>query len=112
MYLFSNRLLVNHFCFFVLVFLINIKRSEAQNTIQFDHITTEDGLSQSDINSIYQDDEKFMWFATHEGLNKYDGYNFEIFTPDTRTPNTISSNLIYALTGDEYGGLMDRIWNF
>ncbi|AXT50259.1 hybrid sensor histidine kinase/response regulator [Aquimarina sp. BL5] len=105
MYLFSNRLLVNHFCFFVLVFLINIKRSEAQNTIQFDHITTEDGLSQSDINSIYQDDEKFMWFATHEGLNKYDGYNFEIFTPDTRTPNSISSNLIYALTGDEYGNL-------
>jgi len=77
----------------------------AQNSIYFEHVTTEDGLSQSDVNSIYQDTNGFMWFATHEGLNRYDGYNFEVFTPDTSKPTSINSNLIWSLTGDDNGNL-------
>jgi len=102
---FMNILPLKRFSLFALTFFSIISFSEAQNSIHFDHITTEDGLSQSDINSIYQDNQKFMWFATHEGLNKYDGYDFEVFTPNTNNPNSISSNLVYSLTGDDKGGL-------
>ncbi|WP_282087792.1 hybrid sensor histidine kinase/response regulator transcription factor [Aquimarina algiphila] len=76
-----------------------------QDPIHFDHITTDDGLSQSDINSIYQDTRGFMWFGTHDGLNKYDGYGFSVYKPDNDHLGNISSNLIYAITGDQNGNL-------
>ncbi|WP_303318060.1 two-component regulator propeller domain-containing protein [Flavivirga abyssicola] len=95
------------FCLITYLFLFfsGIYDAGSQNGIYFDHITTDDGLSQSDINSIYQDDQGFMWFATHEGLNKYDGYNFTIYSPDSNNPNSINSNLIFSLAGDKDGNL-------
>ncbi len=100
-----HRFLLKYFATFIVVFFSAIDVGVGQNSIHFDHITTEDGLSQSDINSIYQDNNSFMWFATHEGLNRYDGYNFEIFTPDANKPNSINNNLIFALEGDNKGNL-------
>ena len=47
-----------------------------------------------------------MWFATHDGLNKFDGYSFKIYKPNSANPNSISSNLIYRITGDEN----DNLW--
>ena len=77
----------------------------AQDKGYFDHITTEEGLSQNDVNCIYQDKRGFMWFGTHDGLNKYDGYRFTIFKPDANKPGSISSNLIYSIDGDSDGNL-------
>ncbi len=95
----SITLLIVNLFFFGWIYVGNSQQ------IYFDHITTEDGLSQSDINSIYQDREGFMWFGTHDGLNKYDGYNFSVFKPDKDQPGNISSNLIFAITGDNDGNL-------
>ncbi len=53
--------------------------------IKFEHITTDDGLSQNSVVSIAQDSLGFLWFATQDGLNKYDGSNFvkyEVFFQD------------------------------
>lgn len=47
--------------------------------VRFDHLTVEQGLSQQSVSGILQDYEGFMWFATREGLNKYDGYTFRIY---------------------------------
>ena len=46
---------------------------------KFDHLTIEQGLSQSLVYDIYQDNEGYLWFATQDGLNRYDGYSFKIF---------------------------------
>ena len=46
-----------------------------------------------------------MWFGTHDGLNRYDGYNFKVYRPESDNPKSINSNLIYALTGDGKGNL-------
>ncbi|WP_227806050.1 ligand-binding sensor domain-containing protein [Algibacter lectus] len=73
--------------------------------MKFEHFTTENGLSQSDVNTIFQDDNLFMWFGTHDGLNKYDGYNFRIFKPDSKNPKSISSNLIWKIIDDSKGNL-------
>ncbi|SEC66729.1 Two component regulator propeller [Maribacter dokdonensis] len=86
---------------FVLFFSFTVK---AQENFYFDHIGTDDGLSQSDVNCIYQDSYGFMWFGTHDGLNRYDGYSFSVFKPDQKSTN-INSNLIYAMTGDDNGNL-------
>jgi len=77
----------------------------AQDNVFFDHLTTEDGLSQSDINSIYQDYQGFMWFATHDGLNKYDGYEFTVYSPSPNKAGSINSNLIFDIIGDKRGNL-------
>ncbi|WP_226789023.1 hybrid sensor histidine kinase/response regulator transcription factor [Polaribacter porphyrae] len=77
----------------------------SQNSVVFDRISTNQGLSQGDVNTIYQDDKGFMWFGTHDGLNKYNGYEFTVYKPNPNNSNSISSNLIYAITGDNGGNL-------
>ncbi|TMU57288.1 hybrid sensor histidine kinase/response regulator transcription factor [Flagellimonas algicola] len=77
----------------------------AQNQISFEHISTKDGLSQSDVNTIYQDEFGFMWFGTHDGLNKYDGYGFTVYNPDHEKQSSINSNLIFDIVGDDDGNL-------
>lgn len=90
----------------VLLILATCGMSYGQENIVFDHITAEDGLSQSDINCIYQDKQGFMWFGTHDGLNKYDGYGFTVYNPDNNIPSNINSNLIYTIVGDDE----DNLW--
>lgn len=42
-------------------------------------ITTEDGLSNSSVNCIFQDTGGMMWFGTWDGLNVYDGHRLRVF---------------------------------
>lgn len=69
-------------------------------------ISTAQGLSQGLINDMIQDKEGFIWIATKGGLNRYDGYNFKIFTNDPQDTSSISSNAVSNLLEDSKG----RIW--
>ena len=42
--------------------------------MKFSRLDTRDGLSNSQIISIFRDSKGFMWFSTPYGLNRYDGY--------------------------------------
>jgi len=53
--------------------------SGQDNYASFDRITIMDGLSQSSVYCILQDNKGFLWFGTRDGLNKYDGYTFKSF---------------------------------
>lgn len=64
----------------LLIILTFLTNSLAQQ-YHFKHYTTEDGLSQSSVFSIVQDDIGFMWFATEDGLNRFDGNNFFVYRP-------------------------------
>ena len=67
---------------YIILFLFNILYSFAfsQNShIDFEHIGTTEGLSQSNVICILQDSQGFMWFGTRDGLNKYDGYKFTVY---------------------------------
>lgn len=81
------------------------QKSVSQNSIIFNQISTNDGLSQGDVNAIYQDNKGYMWFGTHDGLNKYNGYEFSVYKPIPNDSKSINSNLIYAITGDKNGNL-------
>lgn len=47
--------------------------------IIFSHLDVNDGLSENWIKCIYKDSKGFIWFGTNSGLNRFDGYKFEIF---------------------------------
>ena len=73
--------------------------------IRFEQISLEEGLSQSVVNVILQDQKGFLWVGTDDGLNRYDGYNFKIFKPDTTTPLSLSDRSITDLVEDQQGNL-------
>lgn len=57
-----------------------------------DVISIEQGLSQGFVSGICQDKEGLMWFATSNGLNRYDGYDFLVFKNDPYDPYSLSEN--------------------
>ena len=58
------------------------------------HITNAQGLSNSSVNTVFQDRSGRVWFGTWDGLNRYDGEHIRLFFPSVDNPNTISNNVI------------------
>jgi len=54
----------------------------AQSVYRFNNYTINNGLSQSTVNTILQDDNSALWIGTQDGLNRFDGDKFEIFNSD------------------------------
>jgi signal transduction histidine kinase/ligand-binding sensor domain-containing protein/DNA-binding response OmpR family regulator len=77
------------------------------NSLRFDYLTIDDGLSQSDVTAIVQDQTGFLWMGTNNGLNFYDGYRFIRWKWDPKaTESTISSNTIMSLCAGKDG----KVW--
>lgn len=76
-----------------------------EDKINLEHLTIEDGLSQSSVFAILQDNRGMMWFGTWDGLNRYDGYRFTIYKYDTQNPQSLRNNEIRALHEDSHGVL-------
>ena len=68
--------------------------------LRFERIGNQQGLSQSTVLKIFQDKKGFLWFATRDGLNKYDGYNFTVYRHIFNDPNSISSSSITSISED------------
>jgi len=68
-----------------------------ENALRFKRLTIDDGLSQSLVYTILQDDPGFMWFGTKDGLNRYDGYQFTIFRHNAYDSTSISGQEIRVL---------------
>lgn len=77
----------------------------SSGTIRFDHLSLEQGLSQSSVRAILQDRQGFMWFGTKDGLNKYNGYQFTIFQNQPEAANSLSNDFILSLYEDPSGNL-------
>ena len=71
--------------------------------LKFKHYTTDNGLSQGSIYHIYQDRKGFIWLATWDGLNRFDGYQFTVFKPNLHDANSIKGSRISSILEDESG---------
>jgi len=80
-------------------------QSPATRPIPFERLSLADGLSQSTVTAIVQDETGFMWFGTQDGLNRYDGYSFRVYRNDPDDPASISHDSIRDLVPDGSGGL-------
>lgn len=97
-----GRVLV--FLFFYLFFLQGIMHAQ-KKSIRFQHITSDAGLSQNMIDCILKDQHGFMWFGTWDGLNRFNGYSFDVYRHDPSDPHSISSNFVYTMDADTSGNI-------
>ena len=77
-----------------------------EEVLRFERISTEQGLSQSSVFAIIQDADGFLWIGTDDGLNKYDGYQFDIYRHDPEEPASISDNRVRCMILDN----QNKIW--
>lgn len=75
------------------------------DNIRFKRLALDQGLSQEAVISIYQDNSGYMWFGTQEGLNRYDGYHFKVYSHNDRVPNSLSNDWVLSITEDKHGQL-------
>ncbi|SEI56826.1 Two component regulator propeller [Dyadobacter sp. SG02] len=77
----------------------------AHKKIKLQNISIDDGLSQGYVSRVLQDKTGYLWIATADGLNRYDGYEFVVYrnSPDSRS---IASNSIKKMCLDRDG----RLW--
>src|ERR1700757_2265317 len=73
--------------------------------LSFTRLSTDEGLSQTRIIQIVQDDQGFMWFGSQYGLNRYDGYTFKVFKHEPGRTDSLSGVFIYSLFKDRTGTL-------
>ena len=77
-----------------LIFVCTVTNVDASELI-FYNLTASDGLSQTSVNCIYQDSSDYIWIGTKNGLNRYNGYEFEIYNKGFREKrNIIDSQII------------------
>jgi len=67
------------------------------------NITLETGIANNTVYSILQDSKGYMWFGTSSGLNRYDGYDFKIYTQNVKDSSTLSDNGIQTVFEDSKG---------
>ena len=92
--MFKNRIL---YCLFILVIQNSFGQAPA---LQFETISVEKGLSQNSVYDITQDNFGFMWFATQDGLNRYDGKKMETFYAKSEKCRQLNSSFITSLSFD------------
>ena len=78
----------------IVLFELTLPAYAQAPTLRFEHLTQDQGLSESTVNSIVEDHKGFMWFGTYDGLNRYDGASFIIYRNDPRDPRSLSGNRI------------------
>ena len=89
--------------FFFWIFYFPFTFSQALQDPELFTIT--EGLSQTNVTCLLIDQRGFLWVGTHDGLNRYDGYQFTSYKNDPRTNGSISNNNIRSLCLDSYGNI-------
>lgn len=75
-------------------------KATSQSQVSFNHFNTAHGLSNGNVLSIFKDSEGIMWFGTEDGLNKYNGTSFEVFSHNPDDANSISSSIVFSVFED------------
>jgi diguanylate cyclase (GGDEF)-like protein len=71
----------------------------------FEHISLEQGLSQTTVLSVFQDSRGLMWFGTEDGLNRYDGLTLTTYKYDPADQGSLPDSMVWAVAEDRQGDL-------
>lgn len=88
----------------VWICLLGYNTSWAQSqSMKFQNLDLKDGLSHSTVHHVMQDQDGFIWISTRDGLNRYNGQEFEVFQHEPGDPNSLSTNTVWCTMEDRNG---------
>lgn len=73
--------------------------------IRFDRLSLEQGLSQSTVVDIFQDRTGYVWLATEDGLNRFDGVSFKVYRHDPSDAASLPGSFVWDIKEDNAGNL-------
>lgn len=86
-----------------LFFLFIALATQAQWQCTFTHYSSDEGLSQNSVMSILEDRKGYMWFATWDGINKFDGYTFKTYKSSEKNSVSLTNNRVDFMAEDSLG---------
>ena len=86
---------------FLSIFNFQFSISLAHDHYAVQHYSLRDGLSQNTVMAILQDKEGYMWFGTWDGLNRFDGYNFQVYKAMNNGEQARVNNRVVAIYEDK-----------
>lgn len=89
----------------VILLLAVVFTAHTQQHCFFTHYSTEDGLSQNTVMNILQDHKDNLWFATWDGINRFDGYTFKTYKARQGDYISLTNNRVDHMYEDCYGFL-------
>ncbi|WP_345953283.1 two-component regulator propeller domain-containing protein [Mucilaginibacter sp. PAMB04168] len=94
------------FYILVIFFLFQFAATLAQQPLRFNHLSFKEGLIQSPVATLFQDDRNFVWIGNWKGLTRYNGYEFTTFKHQENNPESLSNNRVNAICQDK----KKRLW--
>ena len=76
------------------------------SALQYRYFGVNDGLSSSNVTSITQDREGYLWVATEDGLNRFDGNSFVVYRNIPSDSTSLINNHVMKIYEDSKG----RFW--
>ncbi|MCF8338018.1 MAG: response regulator, partial [Bacteroidales bacterium] len=73
--------------------------------VRFHNFSIDDGLSQNSVYDIHQDSLGFVWLATQEGLNRFDGERFKVYKHQDQDTGSLVNNYISVIKPSMHGKL-------
>lgn len=86
--------------------LWHFTRGQDFPNLQFNFLTSKEGLSNNEVSHITQDKDGFIWISTMDGLNRFDGYRVRHFFHNPANENSLANNSIFKVIPDS----LDRLW--
>jgi ligand-binding sensor domain-containing protein len=81
----------------LLLFILHASGATGQaSLINFRHYSTKEDLSSATVYDILKDKQGFVWLATEDGLNRFDGNYFKIYRNEPGNANSLPVNLHYS----------------
>ncbi|MFH2031937.1 MAG: two-component regulator propeller domain-containing protein [Bacteroidota bacterium] len=76
----------------------------------FERLTIKEGLSNNSINSVLQTSDGYLWIATKDGLNRYDGHSFKVFKRNALDSTSLPENYVMSLLETRDGNFWIGTW--
>jgi len=91
--------------YFILCIFFQLSLYSQESGFNFVHLNNTNGLSNNQVECIFKDSRGFMWFGTNYGINRYDGYNFKVYTVRKNDPDGLIFNTTSRIQEDFEGNL-------
>ncbi|PRZ01690.1 signal transduction histidine kinase [Marinilabilia salmonicolor] len=86
--------------FILLIFFAPLWGAANPQSVRFKNLNVEDGLSSNWVKCFLEDSRGFLWIGTSDGLNRYNGYQFETYKYSSDSIESLNDNNINVIFED------------